>query len=353
MTERSLTYAAAINEALHQAMDKDPKVLCYGLGVTDPKHVFGTTEKLEEKFGSDRVFDIPCSENAITGISVGAALRGYKSILTHQRLDFSLLSIDQIVNSAAKWHYMFGSQMNVPITIRMILGRGWGQGPTHSQNLQAWFAHIPGLKVVAPSNASDAKGLLLASIFDPNPVIFLEHRWLHNSVSNVSSDLYEIEIGGSNIRNTGKDITIVTNSYMVPECIDASTYLYEKYSITCDVIDMYSIRPFDEKTIIKSVAKTRKLLCVDAAAKSYSVSSEIISRVAENFSKLGEIIIQKIGLPDVPEPTSYGLTKNFYLTADTVINKILSMMDLEEETLPIIRMSETHDVPGEWFKGPF
>ena len=189
MTAKSKTFTEAVNEGLTFAMDRDPKVLCYGLGVTDPKHVFDTTSNLEAKFGSDRVFDIPCSENAITGIGVGAALRGYKSVITHQRLDFSLLSMDQIVNSAAKWYYMFGSQVSVPITIRMILGRGWGQGPTHSQNLQAWFAHIPGLKVVSPSNAADAKGLLLASIFDPNPVIFLEHRWLHNSVSEVEPRL--------------------------------------------------------------------------------------------------------------------------------------------------------------------
>ncbi len=353
MTERSLSYAAAVNEALHQAMEKDSKVLSYGLGMTDPKNVFGTTENLEDKFGSERVFDIPCSENAITGIGVGAALRGYKSIIAHQRLDFSLLSMDQIVNSAAKWHYMFGSQMSVPITIRMILGRGWGQGPTHSQNLQAWFAHIPGLKVVAPSNASDAKGLLLASIFDPNPVIFLEHRWLHNSVSNVASNYYETEIGGSKLRNFGKDITIVTNSYMVPECLDATEYLNENYSISCDLIDIHSIRPFDQKTIVKSIEKTGKLLCVDTAAKSFSVSSEIISRMAENFSQADGVLMQKLGLPDVPEPTSYGLTKGFYLTADDVINKILVMCGFKEKKLPIVRMSEHHDIPGEWFKGPF
>ena len=130
-----MIFSDAINDAIRLSMIKDSKVLCYGLGVTDPKNVFGTTANLENEFGGDRVFDIPCSENAITGIAVGAALGGYKSILTHQRLDFALLSIDQIVNSAAKWHYMFGSQNNVPITIRMILGRGWGQGPTHSQNL--------------------------------------------------------------------------------------------------------------------------------------------------------------------------------------------------------------------------
>ena len=353
MTERAITYVEALNEAIIQAMDQDPKVLCYGLGVTDPKHVFDTTENLESKFGPERVFDIPCSENAITGIGVGAALRGYKSVITHQRLDFSLLSMDQIVNSAAKWHYMFGSQLSVPITIRMILGRGWGQGPTHSQNLQAWFAHIPGLKVVCPSNASDAKGLLLASIFDPNPVIFLEHRWLHSSVSDVNSDYYELKIGGSNLVHTGNDITIVTNSYMVPECIDAVRYLKDKCSISCDLIDMYSIRPLDRKAIIKSVQKTGKLLCVDTASASISVSSEIISSVIEKFSPSAGILMQKIGLPDMPEPTSYGLTKGFHLNADDVIQKVLKMFGSPEKKPPKIRVPEHHDVPGAWFKGTF
>ena len=152
-------FAAAINDALHQAMEIDSSVICYGLGVTDPKAVFGTTQKLEERFGSERVFDMPTSENAMTGVAIGAALNGIKSVVTHQRVDFFLLAMDQIVNSAAKWHYMFGGQNTIPITIRLIIGRGWGQGPTHSQNLQAWFAHIPGLKVVMPTTPKDAKGL--------------------------------------------------------------------------------------------------------------------------------------------------------------------------------------------------
>jgi pyruvate dehydrogenase E1 component beta subunit len=152
------------------------------LGVTDPKGVFGTTTGLEEKFGSNRVFDMPTSENAMTGIGIGVSLNGFRPVMTHQRLDFALLSLDQIINNAAKWRFMFGGTRGVPITIRLIIGRGWGQGPTHSQNLHALFSHIPGLKVVMPSTAKDAKGLLLSSIFDPDPVIFLENRWLHNMV---------------------------------------------------------------------------------------------------------------------------------------------------------------------------
>jgi pyruvate/2-oxoglutarate/acetoin dehydrogenase E1 component len=219
-----LTFAKAVNAALHESMAIDPSVICYGLGVTDPKTVFGTTANLEERFGNNRVFDMPTSENAMTGVAIGAALNGLKPVMTHQRLDFFLLALDQLVNGAAKWHYMFGSQISVPLTIRLILGRGWGQGPTHSQNLQAWFAHIPGLKVVMPTTPADAKGLLLTSIFDPDPVIFLEHRWLHNTVGEVLDGDIRTPLGKARVIHPGTDITLVTMSYMTIEAMHAAEY---------------------------------------------------------------------------------------------------------------------------------
>ena len=166
-------------------------------------------------YGFERVFDTPTSENAMTGVGIGAALNGIRPVMVHQRLDFFLLAMDQLVNSAAKWHFMFGGQGKVPITIRLILGRGWGQGPTHSQNLQAWFAHIPGLKVVMPATAEDAKGLLLESIQDDNPVSFLEHRWLHNIKGEVSEKPKYIPLGKARLVQEGFDITLVAISYMV------------------------------------------------------------------------------------------------------------------------------------------
>src|SRR5258708_33866477 len=167
----TMSFAAAIHDALGEALASDPAVIVYGLGATDPKGVFGTTLGLHGRFGANRVFDMPTSENAMTGIGIGAALGGLRPVLTHQRLDFALLSLDQIVNNAAKWRFMFGGRRGVPLTIRMIIGRGWGQGPTHSQSLQAWFAHVPGLKVVMPTTPEDAKGLLLLSIFAEDPRI--------------------------------------------------------------------------------------------------------------------------------------------------------------------------------------
>jgi pyruvate dehydrogenase E1 component beta subunit len=348
-----ITFAQAINQSIDQAMDNDPKVLCYGLGVTDPKAVFGTTKNLEEKYGSQRVFDIPCSENAITGVGVGAALLGYKSIMTHQRLDFFMLAMDQLVNSAAKWNYMFGGDTPIQITIRLILGRGWGQGPTHSQNLQSWFAHIPGLKVVSPSNAYDAKGLLKSSIFDPNPVIFLEHRWLHNSKSEVDDGNISLEIGKANIVRSGKDITIVASSYLVPEAIDAGKYLYQHFGISSEIIDLRTIRPLDTETIISSVAKTKRVLCIDPGASNVSVSSEIVCRIVESLDHKKILSIKKLAMPDFPEPTSYALTKDFYNNADTIINSVLTIFGKDEILGPILRFSDHHDVPGKWFQGPF
>jgi len=347
------TYTEAINEALHEAMRLDSSVICYGLGVTDPKAIFGTTANLEKQFGTERVFDMPTSENAMTGVAIGAALNGTKSVMTHQRIDFFLLAMDQLVNGAAKWHYMFGSQNSVPITIRLIIGRGWGQGPTHSQNLQAWFAHIPGLKVVMPTTPEDAKGMLLASIFDPNPVIFLEHRWLHNSIGEVPDGDIRVPLGKAKIIKSGKDITLVSMSYMTIEAIHASDYL-EKQGILCEVIDLRTIKPLDWQTVMESVSKTGHLLALDSGFSTGSVAGEIIARVSmENFSAL-KSPPARLAMPDVPEPTSPSLTRGFYVRAADIVEKVMDMMgrDTSQVRKDLIEPIP-HDVPGKWFEGPF
>jgi pyruvate dehydrogenase E1 component beta subunit len=351
MTQKN--FAAAINDALHTAMAIDPSVICYGLGVTDPKAVFGTTADLEKCFGSDRVFDMPTSENAMTGVAIGAALNGIKSVMTHQRLDFFLLAMDQLVNGAAKWHYMFGGQNSIPITIRLIIGRGWGQGPTHSQNLQAWFAHIPGLKVVMPTTPRDAKGMLLTSIFDPNPVIFLEHRWLHNTIGDVPEGDVRVPLGLAGITRVGTDITIVSMSYMTVEALHAAEFLKE-YGVSCEIIDLKTIKPLDWETVFSSVSKTGRLLALDSGFTTGSVAGEIVARVAmEKFSTL-KCAPARLAMPDVPEPTSPALTKGFYVRAADVAVLALEMMGLTTEGVHRqLPEPMPHDVPDEWFKGPF
>ncbi len=344
----------AINQAIQYSMHKDKSMMCFGLGVTDPKHIFGTTHGLEENFGSQRVFDMPTSENAMTGISIGAALNGVRSIVSHQRLDFFLLAMDQLVNGAAKYYYMYGSKMSVPITIRLIIGRGWGQGPTHSQNLQAWFAHIPGLKVVMPSTSEDARNLLIASIFDPNPVLFLEHRWLHETIGEVSEDIKIEKPIQSKVIRKGKDVTIVSMSYMTIESIHAANFLSERLKIESDIIDLRSIKPINWDPIISSLKKTGQLVVVDSGFTTGSVAGEIIAYIATNYFKLLKCPPIRLAMPDVPEPTSAALTKDFYIRAreiaQSISKSILNDTSIVDEEL---KNPEPHDIPGDWFKGPF
>lgn len=348
-----ISYASAINNAVHTAMAADPKVLCYGLGVTDPKAVFGTTQGLEDAFGPERVFDTPASENAMTGIGIGAALAGYRPVMVHQRLDFFLLAMDQLVNAAAKWHYMFGGQQSVPVTIRLILGRGWGQGPTHSQNLQAWFAHIPGLKVVMPTFPEDAKGLLLSSIFDPDPVIFLEHRWLHNVIGEVPDGDYRTPIGKARIVEPGKDLTIVSSSYLTIEALKATSYL-KSLNINCELIDLQSIRPIDWNTIYESVSRTGRILCLDSGYTTGSISGEILARISSDLFHKLKSPPARIAMPDRHEGTSYSLTKGFYVRAHDIYVKAIEMLTNETPDIPEILLEPTpHDIPGDWFTGPF
>jgi len=347
-----MTYAEAIRDGLSVAMDADQSVICYALGIDDPKGTFGTTLGLKERFGGSRVFDTPTSENAMTGIGIGAALGGIKPVMTHQRLDFFLLAMDQLVNNAAKWRYMFGGQGSVPITIRLILGRGWGQGPTHAQNLQSWFAHIPGLKVVMPTTPADAKGLLLSSIFDPDPVVFLEQRWLHNLRGEVPAGDVRVPIGTAALVREGADATIVTHSYMTIEALHAHEAL-EAQGVHCDVIDLRSVRPLDWSTVYASVEKTGRLLVVDTANPVCSLASEIVSGVArQKFSAL-KCAPRQLTPPDTPSPTSPTLTREFYPHADHIVAEVGQLLGRALTSDMVARRGHPHDVPGDWFTGPF
>jgi pyruvate dehydrogenase E1 component beta subunit len=351
MQNKLITYSEAINKALFYSMEKDKNLICYGLGITDPKNIFSTTTGLEKRFGKKRIFDVPTSENALTGISIGAALNGTRSVVCHQRLDFFLLAMDQLVNSAAKWYYMFGSQISVPITIRLIIGRGWGQGPTHSQNLQAWFNHIPGLKIVMPTSPEDAYNLLIASIFDSNPVIFLEHRWLHESKGLVTQQIKKLNNFGCKKIRSGKDITILSMSYLTIEAIKAAEYLKKNFDIDVEVLDIRVIKPLDLKTILRSVAKTKRLILLDTGSETGSVANDIISKICGKFFKSLKIPPINLSMPNIPEPTSYELTKNFYLNAATISKKILNIFGIKKKIY--LKSQNSHDIPGDWFKGPF
>ena len=350
--KRINNFADGIAAAFFDSMRYDPTVLAFGLGATDPKNIFGTMAGLEDEFGNERVFDTPISENAMTGMAIGLAISGYKPVLTHQRLDFSLLSIDQIVNAAAKWYFMFGGQQSVPLVIRMIIGQGWGQGPTHSQALQSWFAQIPGLKVIMPAFPKDGYNLFRSSIADPNPVIFIEHRWLHQMSWNGEGRVVSpTQLGKSNRISTGSDITIVSNSIGSVYSHHAANIL-KKYNVGVEVIDAFNLRDFDINSISKSVAKTGRLLTVDFSHQFCSIGTEIIAQILPlNFADL-KIAPERIALPNFPVGTSFNIEKDFYFSTIDICKKIESMLNV---TFPNIddELKEYQSSSKKRFDGPF
>jgi pyruvate/2-oxoglutarate/acetoin dehydrogenase E1 component len=324
---RSLSYAQAINETLFQMMEKDSRVFLIGQGVTSPWYVGTTTSGLIDKFGPQRVIDTPVSENGVTGVAAGAALAGMHPVLVHPRMDFMYYAMDQIANHAANWHYMFGGQLSVPLTIWAIINRGGEQAAQHSQALQAIFAHIPGLKVVLPSNPYDAKSLLVASIEDENPVVYIDDRWLYDHVGEVPEGLYSIQIGKGIVRKEGKDVTVVATSYMVSEAIKAAEILH-KEGIDIEVIDPRSLKPLDENILFNSVKKTGRLVIADGGWKTCGAGAEIAARVAENhILKELKAPIVRVSLPDAPAPASSALEKSFYPNAENIFSAVKKLLE--------------------------
>ncbi len=323
--DRVLTYKDALHEAFDQSLARDPKVFIMGEGVDDVAGVFGTTKGLKEKYGADRVFDTPISENSLTGIAAGAAMAGLRPIFIHARMDFILLSLDQLVNHASKWCYMFGGKVKVPMVVRTISARGWGSGAQHSQCIQGMLMNVPGLKIVAPATPYDAKGLMVSAIIDNNPVLFVEHRWLHKTTGYVPEELYSIPIGKGVIRRKGEDITIVALSYMLVEALKAAEKLQES-GISAEIIDPRTLKPFDEEILLESVAKTGKFLIADTGCKTGSVASEIAAIAAEKAFHLLKKPIKRVCCPDTPTPTSDVLEKSYYPTAEDIFNQAVSLV---------------------------
>jgi pyruvate dehydrogenase E1 component beta subunit len=345
------TFSEAINEALAYCLKKNKNTLCYGLGVGDPKEIFNTTKNLQKKFGSQRVFDIPTSENALTGVAIGAAINGCNVIMTHQRLDFALLSLDQIINNAAKWHYMYNGKYKVPLTIRLIVGRGWGQGPTHSQALHSIFAHIPGLKVMIPFSPNDAKIMLINAILDPNPVIFIEHRWLHESEGYVDAFTKIPKFETITKLNSGKDLTIVSSSIATKDVLNILNIL-KKNKINVDLLSLKQVKPLNEIKILNSVKKTGRLIVLDFGPSFLSIASEIISMISIKANSYLRQAPIKIALPDYPVPTSYYLTKKFYPNEDSILKACEKLFNKKIHYKKILR-PKYHDIPNKDFNGPF
>jgi len=309
-----MTYSLAINEALHQAMEADPVVFIIGQGVKSPWYVGNTAQGLLDRFGPARVIDTPVSENAVTGAAVGAAVAGMRPIVVHPRMDFMFYAFDPIVNEAANWHYMSGGCSSVPVVFWGIINRGGEQAAQHSQALHGMFAHVPGLKVVMPATPYDAKGLMLAAIRDPNPVVFVDDRWLYGQEGPVPEEPYEVEIGRGRLVRGGKDVTLVASSWMVHEA-ERAALLLEGEGIGAEVIDLRTIKPLDIDLILSSLDKTGRLVVVDGGWRTCGLAAEVAALAAERgFGSLKAPVV-RVTLPDCPAPASAALEKVYYRTA--------------------------------------
>lgn len=316
-----LNYASAIRNAFEQLLRSDSRVFVIGQGVWSPWYAGSSLKDLDKEFGRERIIDSPVSENATTAAAIGAALAGMRPIVFHPRMDFMLLAVDPIVNQAANWSYIFGGQTGVPLVIRAVINRGGEQGAQHSQALQAMFMHVPGLKIVMPATAYDAKGLLVAAVYDGNPVMYIDDRWLYDEVGDVPEEIYSVPIGKAAIRRIGTDVTVVATSYMASLSLQASVIL-ESRGIDAEVIDLRSIKPWDQACVLSSVRKTGRLVVADAAWKTCGVAAEIAATVAsEAFDGL-KAPIARVCLPDAPAPTSAPLEKAYYLGVDDIVSAV-------------------------------
>lgn len=320
-TQRNLSYSLAINEALHQMMAKDASVFLIGQGVKSPWYVGNTAKDLLERFGAARVIDTPVSENGISGAAVGAAIVGMKPVVVHPRMDFMFYAFDPIVNEAANWHYMSGGSVNVPIVFWGIINRRGEQAAQHSQAIHAMFAHVPGLKVVMPSTPYDAKGLMIAAIQDPNPVVFVDERLLYGLAELVPAEIYSVEIGKGCIRREGKHITVAAVSLMVHEAMRAAKALSAE-GVDVEVIDLRTVKPLDRELILSSVKKTGRLVVADVGWQSFGVSAEVSALAAEGAFDYLKAPIQRIALLDCPAPASSVLEDVYYPKYGNIVDAI-------------------------------
>lgn len=320
---RIIKYTEAIKEATDQMMEIDKDIFVIGLGVTYRNGADGTTSGLKLKY-PERVFDAPLSEGAFTGMAVGAAINGLRPIVHHGRVEFSLLAADQIFTQAAKWNYMFGGNNNVPIVLRINVGRQWGNGPQHTQALYALFGNVLGLKVVIPSTPRMAKGLLVSALRDKNPVVILESRWLFQVKQDVPTEIYAESLGKARVATSGKDITVIAYGDGFVAAHEALSLIGEKASV--ELIDLVSLNPIDHETIFASVKKTGRLLCVDTTNEAFNVGSEIISKVAQQKSLQLRETPGSLSCPNVPCPTSTALTEFYYPTKVDIANAVLRVM---------------------------
>ena len=343
----SITFAEALNLALVREMESDPDVFVFGLDVPDHKRIFGSTRGLVEKFGAERCFGTPLSEDAMTGVALGAAIAGLRPVHVHIRADFVLLGMNQIGNMLSNLRYMSGGRLSSPLVIRAVIGRGWGQSAQHSKSMHGVFAHFPGLKVVLPTTPQDGYSLLRSAIRDDNPVLFLEHRWLYD-IAGVVDEEEKIPLGLPTVRRSGDAVTVVCTSWMNVEALKAAEVLSRR-GIQVEVVDVRTVSPLQSDLISASVRKTKNCIIADYDWAFCGFGAELAAVVSHDCFASLERPVRRLGFAHVPCPTTRPLENLFYPSALTIIRTVEEMFELE-----------TSDVSGEnfytyedRFKGPF
>jgi pyruvate dehydrogenase E1 component beta subunit len=344
---RVLTFRQALNLALEKELEADPNVFVFGLDVPDHKRIYGSTAGLVERFGRERCFGTPLSEEAMTGMALGAAISGLRPVHVHIRVDFLLIAMNQLANMVSNLRYMSGGSLRIPLVIRAVIGRGWGQSAQHSKSLHSLFAHLPGLKVILPTTPQDAYGLLRASIRDDNPVIFLEHRWLYDIEGPVEEDR-PLPLGRCAVRREGDALTIVSVSWMTVEAMKAAEVL-AKRGIEVEVIDVRSVAPLDTQTIVDSVRKTRHCLVADYDWVFCGFGAELAALVSQHCFDRLERPVERLGFAHVPCPTTRPLENEFYPSALQIIRAAERLLSLE----PTDVSGEAFYSYEQRFKGPF
>ena len=321
---KEIRYVWAINEAIKEEMERDKNVVLMGEDVGTPGGPFGATRDLYAQFGPDRILDTPISEAGFVGLAAGAAACGLRPIVEIMFMDFMAVCMDGIVNQIAKMRYMFGSQFTLPIVIRTPAGGGLNAGPHHSQCLEAWFAHVPGLKIVMPATPHDVKGLLKSAIRDDNPVIVVENRTLHALKGPIPEEDFLVPIGLADIKRQGRDVTVVATSRMVHESLKAAEILAGE-NIQIEVIDLRSVSPWDRETVFESVSKTHRLVIAHEAVKDFGIGAEIAATVVEELMDELDAPILRVGAPRVPIP--FSLEKAYLPNSQNVAAAVKKTME--------------------------
>jgi pyruvate/2-oxoglutarate/acetoin dehydrogenase E1 component len=329
MKKHLISYSGAINEALDQSMKIDPNVYVIGQLVDYQPGVFGTTSGLVKKYGAKRVQDFPVAESLMTSMSIGMCLNQInKVVLVHHRIDFMLYSMDAIVNWMSLWKFKSYKDTSLSITIRAIVGKGWGQGPQHSKSFHSWFANLPGVRVAIPSCPYDAKGFLIESIFSKIPTIIIEHRSLFEDKQLIPINPYRLEFGKANVVRKGDDLCIISIGYLTKFAINISDYYRKSSKITIEVIDVRTLSPIDKKTLIKSFLKIKKVIILDPSWKSYGASAEIVAILHKSIKNKKKYFIERISYPDSHTPMSPKLESKFYISEKKIIKKIEELLHI-------------------------